>query len=82
MAYPRQSEGGEQRRNADLERLYALGIDAYRVARNIAAQQTDFKLDGVTGNLDIHFGGGTPKFERAELPAVYRDGKVQLLNAQ
>jgi outer membrane PBP1 activator LpoA protein len=82
MAYPRQAQDGEQRRNADLERLYALGIDAYRVARNLAAQQTDFKLDGVTGDLEIHFGQGTPKFDRAELPAVYRDGKVQLLNAQ
>jgi outer membrane PBP1 activator LpoA protein len=82
MAYPRQTQGGEQRRNADLERLYALGIDAYRVARNVAAQQTDFKLDGVTGNLNIHFGQGAPKFERSEQPAVYRDGKVQLLNAQ
>jgi outer membrane PBP1 activator LpoA protein len=82
MAYPRQAQVGEQRRNADLERLYALGIDAYRVARNVVAQQTDFKLDGVTGNLNIHFGQGAPKFERTELPAVYRDGKVQLLNAQ
>jgi len=82
MAYPRQAQDAAQRRNADLERLYALGIDAYRVARNVAAQQTDFKLDGVTGNLDIHFGEGAPKFERSEQPAIYRDGKVQLLNAQ
>jgi uncharacterized protein len=82
MAYPRQTQNGDQRRNADLERLYALGIDAYRVARNVAAQQTDFRLDGVTGNLDIHFGQGAPRFERIEQPAVYRDGKVQLLNAQ
>lgn len=80
MAYPRQSQDGSQRRNADLERLYALGIDAYRVARNVAAHQTDFKLDGVTGNLTMHFGQGAPAFARIEQPAVYRDGKVQLLN--
>jgi len=81
MAYPRQPQTGEQLRNADLERLYALGIDAYRVMRNVAAHQTDFRLDGVTGNLNVHFGQGAPKFQRVEQAAIYRDGKVQVLNA-
>jgi outer membrane PBP1 activator LpoA protein len=80
MAYPRQPQTGDQPRNADLERLYALGIDAYRVARNVAAHETDFRLDGVTGNLNVHFGQGAPKFQRVEQPAVYRDGKVQVLD--
>jgi len=82
MAYPRQPQTSEQPRNADLERLYALGIDAYRVARNVAAQQTDFRLDGVTGNLNVHFGQGAAKFQRVEQPAVYQDGKVQVLDVR
>jgi hypothetical protein len=82
MAYPRPSQEGGLYRSADLERLYALGIDAYRIARNIAEQQTDFRLDGVTGNLTVHFGQGLPKFDRVEQAAVYRDGKVQALDAQ
>ncbi len=48
MAYPRQELA-----NATLQRLYALGIDAYRVARLIAQGQTaaNMELDGVTGQL-------------------------------
>jgi outer membrane PBP1 activator LpoA protein len=82
MAYPHQPQTSEQPRNADLERLYALGIDAYRVARNVAAQQTDFRLDGVTGNLNVHFGQGAAKFQRVEQAAVYQDGKVQVLDVR
>jgi outer membrane PBP1 activator LpoA protein len=72
MVYP-QPTGVE--RNADLERLYALGIDAFRVAREIARKQpSNFKLDGVTGQLEVRFGEGAASFERRELPAVYKDG--------
>jgi outer membrane PBP1 activator LpoA protein len=72
MVYP-QPTGDE--RNADLERLYALGIDAFRVAREISRKQpSNFKLDGVTGQLEVRFGDGAASFERRELPAVYKDG--------
>lgn len=82
MAYPRFAQTDEQRHSPDIERLYALGIDAYRVAHNIALHQTDFKIDGVTGKLAVRFGNGAPYFERTEQPAVYRDGRVQVLDPQ
>lgn len=66
-------------KDADMERLYALGIDAFRVAHEIARdaqrkQQADFQLDGVTGQLKVHFGNGPATFERRMLPAVYKNG--------
>ena len=55
MVYPRQDFRGD----ADLERLYALGIDAWRIGQALLARQTDLTLDGVTGKLtlgrDRHF---------------------------
>ncbi|MFC5473104.1 penicillin-binding protein activator [Paraherbaspirillum soli] len=78
MIYPRTISDPDQQRNADLERLYALGIDAFRIAREVAARNTAFQVDGVTGKLDVHFGIGVdnPGFERVEPAAVYRDGVV------
>ncbi len=76
MVYPRQTGPANQKPNPDLERLYALGIDAFRVARQIAAQRTEFELDGVTGRLWVRFGKGAARFRRIELPAVYQDGGV------
>jgi len=74
MVYP-QTAG----RDADMERLYALGIDAFRIAHEIARsaqrkQSADFKLDGVTGQLRVRFGDGPAVFERRALPAVYKNG--------
>jgi outer membrane PBP1 activator LpoA protein len=82
MAYPRLPQIAGQRRSPDIERLYALGIDAYRVAHNIAMKQTDFQIDGVTGKLSVQFGNGGARFERIEQPAVYTQGKVRALEAQ
>jgi uncharacterized protein len=81
MIYPRLSN--EAKPPADNERLYALGVDAYRIAREILLGQTaSFKIDGVTGKLAVQFGRhaqnrGTPRFERQLLPAVYRTGSLQ-----
>jgi hypothetical protein len=61
-------------RGGDLERLYALGIDAYRVAREIAQQRSVFSIDGVTGRLKLSFGVGQPRFERTEAQALFQDG--------
>ncbi len=47
MVYPRQDFKGE----ADLDRLYALGIDAWRIGQALLAKQADLALDGVTGKL-------------------------------
>lgn len=82
MVYPQLMPVVGQRISSDIERLYALGIDAYRVAHNIAIKQNEFKIDGVTGKLTIRFGRGAPHFERIMQPAIYRDGKVQALDAQ
>lgn len=76
MVYPRLVGNPSQRRNADLERLYALGIDAYRVAREIAANRTQFAIDGVTGKLTVDLGSDASRFERIEVPAIYQDGMV------
>jgi hypothetical protein len=79
MIYPRLIS--EQKRVADNERLYALGIDAFRIAREISLnQQTQFKLDGVTGQLNIQFNHASPHFERKMLPAVFRAGNAQVIS--
>lgn len=46
--YPRQNFG-----DADLDRLYALGIDAWRIGQAMLARHTDISLDGVTGKLTL-----------------------------
>lgn len=79
MVYPRSVPGPEQKRSADLERLYALGIDAYRVAREIGASHTRFEIDGVSGRLSVSFGAGMPTFKRVEQPAMVQDGVVKPL---
>lgn len=77
MTYPRPEPRDEARLSADMERLYALGIDAFRVAREIALKPGQpLVLDGVTGRLNIDFGNGPAKFRRVEPAAVYRNGVV------
>lgn len=59
----------------DMKRLYALGIDAYRVAHELALRpDSAFELDGVTGRLSIDMGAGRAAFRRVETGTVYRDG--------
>ena len=71
MVYPHPLESS----SADMARLYALGIDAYRVAREISRKPAGrFSLDGVTGRLTIDFGRGPASFERIEQPAIYTNG--------
>lgn len=78
MIYPRLID--EPKRLADNERLYALGIDAFRIAREISLNnQTQFNLDGVTGLLKIQFNQGPPRFERKLLPATFRAGTPQAM---
>ena len=72
MVYPRRVGAGP----LDLDRLYALGIDAYRVAREVALHPAGaaFTLDGVTGRLTIAFTPGAARFERQQPSAVYQGG--------
>jgi outer membrane PBP1 activator LpoA protein len=73
-AYPRSVANTDGKPNADLERLYALGIDAFRVASEIAAQRSGFDIDGVTGQISANMGAGATYFQRKETQAVYQDG--------
>ncbi|WP_229260483.1 penicillin-binding protein activator [Duganella alba] len=76
MVYPRPLQTGVG--SADMARLYALGIDAFRVAREIGRHPAGrFQLDGVTGRLSIDFGQGPSSFERIEQSAVYQNGAAQ-----
>ena len=72
MIYPRAQFGDA----IDLERLYALGIDALRIGLELLRNATDPSLDGVTGRIRL-----TPDqvFVR-ELPvARFIDGKTVVL---
>lgn len=73
MAYPRP----QAPLNADLERLYALGIDAWRLALLLKTAPIDapLNLDGVTGRLSL---GTTHQFDREGVLAVFRDGDATL----
>ena len=71
MSYPRQ-----EHRDADLDRFYALGIDAFRVAQEILAGKTGFTLDGVIGRLKL---GADHQFERILTGAQFDGGKLKNL---
>jgi outer membrane PBP1 activator LpoA protein len=74
-SYPQPVPRDEERLSADMERLYALGIDAFRVAREIALRPGQpITLDGVTGQLSIDFGNGPARVKRVEPTAIYRNG--------
>jgi outer membrane PBP1 activator LpoA protein len=74
MAYPRSPTGF----NVEMQRLYALGIDAFRVGRQLIAGDTAFELDGVTGRLQFDRQAAS-RVERLALPAEYRNGVPVLL---
>ena len=73
MVYPRPLNTDQP---LDMDRLYALGIDAFRVARELALRGgAPFGLDGVTGRLDVGAGpGGQLTLQRREAAVVVRNG--------
>jgi outer membrane PBP1 activator LpoA protein len=73
MVYPRPLDTEQP---LDMDRLYALGIDAFRLARELALRGgAPFGLDGVTGRLDVGSGpGGQLQLQRREAAVVVRDG--------
>lgn len=73
MIYPRLKSSG----TIDLERLYALGIDAWRVAELLLAGARDIRLDGVTGQLTP---GADGHIERELVRGRYIDGRPQAVN--
>jgi outer membrane PBP1 activator LpoA protein len=62
--------------SAELERLYALGIDAYRIAAERLRGTRRFELDGVTGRLRID-PALAGRVERLPSLAVFVDGKAE-----
>lgn len=63
---------------ADLERLYALGIDAYRLAQALLRDPNPGErpsLDGVTGRISA---GRDQHFRRELVPARFRDGQAHI----
>ena len=69
MRYPHLNPPGD----VDTERLYALGIDAYRLIRIVLdkQQQTALPLGGVTGRITL---GANHMFEREALQAEFANG--------
>lgn len=66
--------------SAEYERLYALGIDAFRLIRLLLAGKVDnaLPLDGVSGRIELegHI------FQRMAVPATFAQGQAQLHDAQ
>jgi hypothetical protein len=54
----------------ELQRFYALGIDAFRLASELAANHTHISLDGVTGKLTM----SGNQIEREAVVSQFRDG--------
>lgn len=75
MVYPRPTESW----GAELQRLYALGIDAYRVALAWMGGRSRFEVDGVTGQLRVDR-LNSARVERTPGYAVFRNGKVERLD--
>ncbi len=60
----------------ELQRLYALGIDAYRLAVDWLQGRRQFELDGVTGVLRVDR-ARSPRVERLPSYVVFRSGRVE-----
>ena len=69
MAYPK----APANYTIEMQRLYALGIDAFRIGRQIMAGGAAFELDGVTGHLSYDPTVAT-RVQRRPVVAEYRDG--------
>jgi len=74
MAYPRPAD-----MNLEVQKLYALGIDAFRVARLLVSRAPAIHLDGVTGRLRLSADGTT--IEREGVLTEYREGILVPLTA-
>ena len=76
MVYPRPLDTEQP---LDMDRLYALGIDAFRVARELALRDgAPFNIDGVTGRLDVVAGpDGQLQLQRVEAAVVVRGGAFE-----
>ena len=71
MVYPR----ANFREALDLERLYALGIDACRIGATLIQGERTPRLDGVTGHLSL---GRDQRFVRTLTGAQFSAGKLEI----
>jgi len=64
---------------ADYERLYALGVDAYRLTQVLLnhAETTALPLDGVSGRIRLN----NYLFQREALPAIFEQGRALTIDA-
>lgn len=60
----------------ELERLYALGIDAFRIALSLLRGKPEAQLDGMTGRLTL---GSDRQFVRSLTLAQFSDGRVTVV---
>ena len=74
MVYPRPRFGD----TLDFDRLYALGIDAFRIGLELLRRNQDPELDGVTGRIRLTRG---QQFIRELTAAKFEDGKTIVLEA-
>jgi|SoiMethySBSTD1v2_1073268.scaffolds.fasta_scaffold00912_33 outer membrane PBP1 activator LpoA protein len=70
MVYPRQDY-----RDPDLDRFYALGIDAFRVTQELLSGKPVTTLDGVIGRLTLR---ADHQFSRTLTAAQFSDGKLRI----
>ena len=75
MIYPRAQLGDA----VDFERLYALGIDAFRIGLELLNNNRDARLDGVTGQIRMT---RDQRFVRELTPAQVVDGKTVVLKSR
>ena len=76
MAYPHPASP----MSVEMERFYALGIDAYRIAALLLAKPdspTGWPLDGVTGQINLD----KQQFTRELAPAQFRQGEAVATSA-
>lgn len=69
--YPR----SEKIPHLELQRLYALGIDAYRIARELVLGHQQIEIDGVTGWLRVDV-PVDPRVLRISTVSVYENGML------
>lgn len=60
-------------------RLYAFGIDAYRLALGWMRGEQRFEVDGVTGRLRVDR-GASPRVQRTPLVGTYRGGELRRID--
>jgi outer membrane PBP1 activator LpoA protein len=60
----------------EMARLFALGVDAYRLADRWSRGETRFTFEGMSGRLSVDRAAG-PRVERTPASAIYRNGAIE-----